>query len=213
LFWRMTYGKILGMKQNRGLQLTLVTLISILGILIAVGVSIGRSSDIFVGAVSGATILLGVITAEWLRRFREQGQSAKRIVEELAVTLRRLSLNMRTCENPSNWENDFEFMVPVHNFLESASLLIVLAEWPLPRHVKVREQALYLRATLKTTLNLCLERNENLNVTEYEMLHERYQNLYWEVYGENYKAELAQLMTQIRKEILNRNDQSPSNPE
>ena len=111
-----------------------------------------RSSEILTGVIGGLTIILGMITAEWLRSCREQVEVTRRKHRELISVIDTFLYNFEEAmQNPYSKEQShhFEEFNQIYSALES---LIRTTRWPQPNAEKIRDAARILYAKL-TALN------------------------------------------------------------
>ena len=107
-----------------------------------------RSSEILTGVIGGLTIILGMITAEWLRASREQVELARSRFVELFTYLDRYLYNFENyMQDPLSHEQSRYAEDFVHVF-SSLALLARTTRWPQPNAKKIREVALELHAKI-----------------------------------------------------------------
>ena len=100
-----------------------------------------RASEILSGVIAGLTVILGILTAEWLRSSREQVELARSRFNEIGRHLERFLVNFEifwkiqySREGSFHWD-DF------YNAVEPMELLARTTRWPQPNAKKIREVA------------------------------------------------------------------------
>ena len=107
-----------------------------------------RSSEILTGVIGGLTVLLGIITAEWLRSSREQVEVTRIRMHEL------MSLSQTYLYNFDEFMQDAFSKEQAHHIEEFNRINIALislmntTRWPQPNAGKIRDAARSLYAKL-----------------------------------------------------------------
>ena len=128
-------------KFSKGNYLT-ITLTALSGFLvISYAHSQHRSSEILTGVIGGLTIILGMLTAEWLRSAREQVELTRTRFHELLAHFERYLYNF-----DEYMEDQFSHEKSRHldDFVHVMTSLIFLSRttrWPQPNARKIREVA------------------------------------------------------------------------
>ena len=135
-------------KFSKGLLLTALITVLIWFLVLGFAYQQNRSSEILTGVIGGLTIILGMITAEWLRSCREQVEVTRiRHMEMLHVIDQFLYNFEEAAQNPYSKEQSHH--IEEANRISSAlSSLIQTTRWPQPNAGKIRDAALILSAKL-----------------------------------------------------------------
>ena len=107
-----------------------------------------RSSEILTGVIGGLTIILGMITAEWLRSCREQVEFTRSRIEEVHNLFEQFLYNFEELtQNPYSKEhtNQIEELARIDSALKD---LIRTTRWPQPNAGKIRDATRILYAKL-----------------------------------------------------------------
>lgn len=108
-----------------------------------------RSSEILTGVIGGLTIILGMITAEWLRASREQVELTRTRQLELITYLDRYLYNFEDyMRDPLSHEQSRHAEDFIHVF-SALALLARTTRWPQPNAKKIREVAVELHAKVQ----------------------------------------------------------------
>ena len=124
-----------------------------------------RASEILTGVIGGLTIILGMITAEWLRSSREQVEVTRIRIHEL------LSLLQQYLYNFDEYMQDSFSKEQAHHIEEFNRINIALislmntTRWPQPNAGKIRDAARILYAKL---MALYLDAHENAHIWNLE---------------------------------------------
>ena len=112
-----------------------------------------RSSEILTGVIGGLTVILGMLTAEWLRSSREQVELTRARYFEMFSLFQKFLYNYDgfmqdqfSAEQSRHFE-DFNRIFP------TLALLMRTTRWPQPNAKKIREAALELGAKLGALQN------------------------------------------------------------
>ena len=140
-------------KFSKGILLTALATAGIWVLLLGFAYRQHRSSEILTGVIGGLTIILGMITAEWLRASREQVELTRLRYSELFSLLQKFLYNYDdfmqdqfSVEQSRHFE-DFNRIFP------TLFLLVRTTRWPQPNAKKIREAALELGAKLGALQN------------------------------------------------------------
>ena len=100
-----------------------------------------RSPEILTGVISGLTIILGMITAEWLRATREQVEVTRMRTIDVLTHMPRCLYNFEEyMQEPFSHEQSRHAEDLEHIFI-SLGLLARTTRWPQPNAKKIRELA------------------------------------------------------------------------
>ena len=100
-----------------------------------------RSSEILTGVIAGLTIILGMLTAEWLRASREQVEVTRMRGVDLNNYLQTYLYNFEEyMQDPLSHENSHH-REDETNVINSLGLLARTTRWPQPNAKKIRETA------------------------------------------------------------------------
>ena len=136
------------MEVFKGLLLTALITGLIWFLLLGFAYQQHRSSEILTGIIGGLTIILGMITAEWLRSCREQVEVTRIRFLELTSLLQKFLYNFdEFMRDPFSRENahHIEDFNHIHSALNS---LIRTTRWPQPNAGKIRAATRDLTAKL-----------------------------------------------------------------
>ncbi len=133
-------------KFSKGLLLTVLVTAVLSFLVLGYAYRQHRSSEILTGVIAGLTIILGMITAEWLRASREQVELTRSRLVELFTYLERYLYNFEDyMQDPLSHEQSRHAEDFVHVFT-SLGLLARTTRWPQPNAKKIRKIALELHA-------------------------------------------------------------------
>lgn len=128
-------------KFSKGILLTVLVTAMLSFLVLGYGYRQQRSSEILTGVIAGLTIILGMLTAEWLRASREQVEVTRMRGIDLMAHLERYLYNFEEyMQDPLSHENSHhgEDMTNVAN---SLGLLARTTRWPQPNAKKIRAMA------------------------------------------------------------------------
>ena len=98
-----------------------------------------RSSEILTGVIAGLTIILGMITAEWLRSAREQVELTRIRFFDLVSHLERYLYNFDDFMQDQFSHDQARHMDDFIHVGSSATMLSRTTHWPQPNAKKIRE--------------------------------------------------------------------------
>ena len=128
-------------KFSKGNYLTLALTALSAFLVIGYAHSQHRSSEILTGVIGGLTVILGIITAEWLRSAREQVEMTRKRFHILAAHFTRYLYNFdEYMEDPFSHEHQ-QHVDDLTHVATSLSLLSRTTRWPQPNAKKIREVA------------------------------------------------------------------------
>jgi hypothetical protein len=171
------------------------------------------NSDIVLsGLVSGATILLGVFTADWLRRLRDSSEQLKHNVLDmrwyLAQTIDYLSTYILqgygkgTNAEEAQYEREFWLMgKSADGTLKS---IVYSPRWPQRNAKKIREAAIRLLVCVAAAINECEESKTLLHSEEIAEIRTLYGKLQELVLSKDLLAYRSSLLATKQKEIRSR---------
>ena len=135
-------------KFSKGLLLTAFITGLIWFLLLGFAYQQHRSSEILTGVIGGLTIILGMITAEWLRSCREQVEFTRSRIDEVISLFEQFLYNFEELmQNPYSKEQTHQ--IDEANRIHSAlSDLIRTTRWPQPNAGKIRDATRILYAKL-----------------------------------------------------------------
>ena len=135
-------------KFSKGLLLTALITGVIWFLVLGFAYQQHRASEILTGVIGGLTIILGMITAEWLRSCREQVEFTRSRHLELLSQLQQYLYNFEEfMQDPFSKEriHHFEEFHQIHSALD---FLMLTTRWPQPNSGKIRDAARVLKAKL-----------------------------------------------------------------
>ena len=124
-----------------------------------------RSSEILTGVIGGLTVILGMLTAEWLRSAREQVDLTRMRHEELMTHLEKVLYNFddfmrdQFSEVGSRHWNDYNHVI------SSLIRLSRTTKWPQPNALEIRKAARDILAKMRA---LALDAEENDHIWKLE---------------------------------------------
>ena len=107
-----------------------------------------RSSDILTGVIGGLTIILGLITAEWLRSCREQVEFTRSSIHELLSLLQQYLYNFDEFMQDSFSKEHTHQIEEVGRIYYALNSLMRTTHWPQPNARKIRDATRDLSAKL-----------------------------------------------------------------
>ena len=158
-------------KFSKGILLTCLITSIIWFLVLTYAWSQHRSSEILTGVIGGLTVILGMLTAEWLRTAREQVDLTRMRFEELMTHLEKVLYNFddfvqdQFSEVGSRHWNDYNHVI------SSLIRLSRTTRWPQPNAIDIREAARDLLARMRA-LAMDAEENDHIwNLEERLELH------------------------------------------
>lgn len=98
-------------------------------------------SEILTGVIGGITIILGMVTAEWLRDSREQVERTKKLFDIILSNFKQLLYNAEfLLDEPYSEKYSVEYARLI-NTRTALSTLATATKWPQPNARKIRENA------------------------------------------------------------------------
>ena len=152
-------------KFSKGILLTSLVTSIIWSLVLVYARSQHRSSEILTGVIGGLTVILGMLTAEWLRTAREQVELTRIRFEELMTHLEKVLYNFddfmhdQFSEVGSRHWNDYNHVI---------SALIRLSRttrWPQPNAIEIRKEARDILAKMRA---LAMDAEENDHIWNLE---------------------------------------------
>jgi hypothetical protein len=135
-------------KFSKGLLLTAFITGLIWFLLLGFAYQQHRSSEILTGVIGGLTVILGMITAEWLRSCREQVEVTRSRLWELISLLQPFLYHFdEFMQDPFSREN-FHHLEEFNRIYSALHSLIRTTRWPQPNAGKIRDAAGDLTAKL-----------------------------------------------------------------
>ena len=107
-----------------------------------------RSSEILTGVIGGLTIILGMITAEWLRSCREQVEFTRSSIHELLSLLQQYLYNFDEFMQDSFSKEHTHQIEEVGRIYYALNSLMRTTRWPQPNAGKIRDATRDLSAKL-----------------------------------------------------------------
>jgi len=152
-------------KFSKSTSLTLVAT-SLVGVFVlAFAYHLHHYTEILSGMIGGLTIVLGMVTAEWLRSTREQSEITIERLHRLNTNFQLVIFNARILlEESLSYEYREEYLA-YRDLQFELSYFEFFYRWPQPNAKAVREQALELGARLYAMVRDAVE-NEHLWSTE-----------------------------------------------
>jgi len=126
-------------KFSKGILLTILFTAAVSFLVLDYAYSQHRSSEILTGVIAGLTIILGMITAEWLRSAREQVELTRIRFFELVSYLERFLYNFDDFMQDPFSHDQSRHLEDFFHVNSSATLLARTTRWPQPNAKKIRE--------------------------------------------------------------------------
>ena len=121
-----------------------------------------KTDILLTGLVSGLTILLGVITAEWLKRLRDRISYTRRIVFDISICklifvsyLEDNLIEPFSYTSSKTSEELREFKESVHVLVKELRDLSEVPKWPQRNARRIRQAAYNFRICLLASLQHC----------------------------------------------------------
>ena len=140
-------------KFSKGILLTAFTTAAIWFSLLGFAYHLHRSSEILTGVIGGLTVILGIITAEWLRSSREQVELTRLRYSELFSLLQKFLYNYEDFMQDQFSPEQSRHFEDFNRIFPTLALLMRTTQWPQPNAKKIREAALELAAKLGALQN------------------------------------------------------------
>jgi hypothetical protein len=128
-------------KFSKGIYLTIALTVLSGGIVIGYAHRQHRSSEILTGVIGGLTIILGMITAEWLRSAREQVELTRTRFSVLKWHIERYLVNFDEFIDDRYSHAKSQHMEDYVQVFTSLFFLRETTRWPQPNAKQVREVA------------------------------------------------------------------------
>ena len=135
-------------KFSKGILLTAFATAIVWFLLLGFAYQQHKSSEILTGVIGGLTVILGMITAEWLRSSREQVEVARQRFYELVSLLQKFLYKYDDFMQDPFSDEQAHRMEDFNRISSCLSLLVRTTRWPQPNAGKIREEALELMAKL-----------------------------------------------------------------
>ena len=133
-------------KFSKGILLTVLVTAMLSFLILGYAYRQQRSSEILTGVIAGLTIILGMLTAEWLRTSRQQVELTRMRSVDLLTHLDRYLYNFEDyMQDPLSHEQSHHAEDFVHVFISLGGLART-TRWPQPNAKKIRKLALELHA-------------------------------------------------------------------
>ena len=133
-------------KFSKGILLTVLVTAMLSFLILGYAYRQQRSSEILTGVTAGLTIILGMLTAEWLRTSRQQVELTRMRSVDLLTHLDRYLYNFEDyMQDPLSHEQSHHAEDFVHVFISLGGLART-TRWPQPNAKKIRKLALELHA-------------------------------------------------------------------
>lgn len=133
-------------KFSKGILLTVLVTAMLSFLVLGYAYRQQRSSEILTGVIAGLTIILGFITAEWLRASREQVELTRMRGINLLTHLDRYLYNFEEyMQDPLSHEQSRHAEDFIHVFT-TLGFLARTTRWPQPNAKKIRELAFELHS-------------------------------------------------------------------
>ena len=128
-------------KFSKGILLTVLVTAMFSFLVLGYAYRQDRSSEILTGVIAGLTIILGMLTAEWLRASREQVEVTRMRGIDLLTHLDRYLYNFEEfIQEPFSHEKSHHAEDLAHVVISLGSLART-TRWPQPNAKKIREMA------------------------------------------------------------------------
>jgi len=152
-------------KFSKGLLLTVFMTGLISFLVLGFAYQQDRSSEILTGVIGGLTIILGMITAEWLRSSREQVEVTRIRIHELMSLLQTYLYNFDEFMQNSFSKEQAHHIEEYNRINISLISLMNTTRWPQPNSRKIRDAARILYAKLNA---LYFDAHENGHIWNLE---------------------------------------------
>ena len=135
-------------KFSKGILLTVLVTAMLSFLVLGYADRQQRSSEILTGVIAGLTVILGMLTAEWLRTSREQVEVTRMRGINISTHLDRYLYNFEEyMQDPLSHEQSRHAEDFVHVF-STLALLARTTRWPQPNAKKIRELASELHSKI-----------------------------------------------------------------
>lgn len=129
-------------KFSKGLLLTVFMMGLISFLVLGFAYQQDRSSEILTGVIGGLTIILGMITAEWLRSCREQVEFTRSRHRELVSVIDTYLYNFEEAAQDPYSKEQSHHLEELNQIISVLLSLIYTTRWPQPNAGKIRDAAL-----------------------------------------------------------------------
>lgn len=135
-------------KFSKGILLTAFATAAIWFLLLGFAYQQHRSSEILTGVIGGLTVILGMLTAEWLRSSREQVELTRARYSEMISLLQNFLYNYHDfMQAPFSPEQSHQ-MKDFNRIQITMGLIARTTRWPQPNAGKIRERGSDLLAKI-----------------------------------------------------------------
>ena len=135
-------------KFSKGLLLTALITGVVWSLVFGFAYQQNRSSEILTGVIGGLTIILGMITAEWLRSCREQVESTRIRIHELLSLLQKYLYNFDESMQNAFSKEQAHHIEESNRIYYALNSLMLTTRWPQPNAGKIRDATRDLSAKL-----------------------------------------------------------------
>lgn len=143
---------------SKGILLTAFATAAMWFLLLGFAYQQHRSSEILTGVIGGLTVILGMLTAEWLRSSREQVELSRARLFELTSRLQDFLYNYPDfMQAPFSLEQSHQ-RENFEHIQMTMSLIARMTRWPQPNAREIRERGLDLMAKM---LAMQMDAHEN----------------------------------------------------
>lgn len=125
-----------------------------------------RSSEILTGVIGGLTVILGMLTAEWLRSAREQVDLTRMRYEELMTHFEKVLYNFDEFIQDQFSEKGSRHWDDYNHVISSLIRLSRTTRWPQPNAVRIRKAARDVLARMRALTRDAEENDHIWNLQE-----------------------------------------------
>ena len=192
-------------KYSKGNYITIVITTCLGGFVFALAYRNHHYSEILSGVIGGITIILGMLTAQWLRSTRERVQEARELIYEFLSNLEPFLYNLEDfSRSPLAHGQATEWNL----FIHARRSLVFLAgdtRWPQPRARKIRAISSDLDARIIAMYRDAFENGYIWTLNDRLDLNSRCWALHHELWGRKSQEieEIVNLTNSYRKSPLN----------
>ena len=136
-------------KFSKGILLTCLMTSAIWSLVLAYAWSQNRSTEILTGVIGGLTVILGMLTAEWLRTAREQVDLTRMRYEELMSHLEKVLYNFDEFVRDQFSEVGSRHWDDYNHVISSLISLSSTTRWPQPNAIGIRKTARDMLARMR----------------------------------------------------------------
>lgn len=148
-------------KSSKSTSLTLLVT-SMAGILIlAFAYHLHHYTEILSGVIGGLTIILGMVTAEWLRSTRDEAEATERRLRSIAVNFRSVVFNVEYLLTDPSAPLHQEKEIALRELFYELSQVARKTRWPQSNAKEIRRQALEVLTGLSAMIQDATE-NEHI---------------------------------------------------